>query len=287
MKSSYAPFGLLLVSSICSAQTEAVFPTVYGEWFTMDVHFYWDGTNMTFEYFPMDFQLEVEPTDTLMGLTWRSMNVSGVGQVGWVAVDGQRVMYRYLANYDGYCPQLQDTSAIVLYDFGLDVGDTAYMDIEGDYPVFVDAIDTVLIDGHPRRRFTLLGGSEQWIVGMGSIHGPLHRLQCPFENYYEMNSFCGVYADSLGNEDSWCWSSIVGISEEPSGVMRVYPDPCTDEFTIESSLMAGPYWVTDLRGVSVASGELDGQITKVRLPNLSAGLYVVSVDNDRIKLVVQ
>lgn len=73
----------------------------------------------------------------------------------------------------------------LLYDFDVAVGDTLY-NVAGLFPndVRVYDLDTVVVNGTSRRRVMVecLNGpqyyGEEWIQGIGSIHGLLHATPC-------------------------------------------------------------------------------------------------------------
>ncbi len=81
----------------------------------------------------------------------------------------------------------------LLYNFNLDVGDTAKIkNIMGSYVALkVDSIDQVMVNGQPRKRWTFnANGSfhtkEYWIEGIGSNFGLLWPLLSISDNIYSL-----------------------------------------------------------------------------------------------------
>lgn len=88
-------------------------------------------------------------------------------------------------------------SAVVLYDFGLDVSDTAYFEQNDiNFPVIVEAIGYESIGGQMRKKLTL-SNQDIWIQGMGSIFHPLWPVMSHFEVNYQVCNVDLQYQNSI------------------------------------------------------------------------------------------
>ena len=106
----------------------------------------------------------------------------------------------------------EDLSVDTLYDFGLDVGDSTHYLVDGWLSTWLHVVevDSLLVGGSYRRllRFAELVEPpttlrESWIVGIGSVHGPLFPA-------HPVTFSTEVPGDSLmltcyGSEDAVLW----------------------------------------------------------------------------------
>lgn len=91
---------------------------------------------------------------------------------------------------------------------------------------------------------------------------------------------------SNGNYSSWIMinfttKSTAGIGEQSQQALKVFPNPATDEISIETESVIGRIVVTDLAGkimIDRASGQ---SAEKIFIGGLSAGTYLLQVHSDR------
>lgn len=180
-----------------------------------------------------------------------------------------------------------------LYDFSLGIGDSALFHISDfDDWLHVSGIDSVLVGSTYSKRIQFqeyLGNlplqlHEQWIDGVGSIHGPLFPAQA--------RSFSlEVPGDSLmltcyGNGDDLLWSNpaypdcevniVLGVPEvEPAPILSLYPQPTIDRVTITSA--HGPivrFALFDAFGRLVLESTPGAVMVELDLSGLASGAYV-------------
>ena len=230
------------------------------------------GGQLAYEYFPDIVRYEAQPAVEFEGLDWGIVYQNTIDAVGWIAIDQGRVYYRssapFVAGYTSY----MDTSVKVLYDFNLQLGDTAYMD--QDEPVLVYQIDTVLLEGGPRRRFSL-GNGETWIEGMGSTEGFLRPFLWIYECAYSLSSFCGDYQRVDSTTYHSCWPYL-GIEPEVSGPrLSVVSNPAAGTIELRGGIPGQLFQLIDIRGEEVMVGRMTGSPTLIHADGLVSGLYVL------------
>ena len=184
----------------------------------------------------------------------------------------------------------------VLYDFNLEVGDTAYINnvFCSDIPIYIIDIDTVNYFGITRKRW-LLGGDgyaqEFWIEGIGSQHGPLHTkfmscIVCPVWEllcYHDNNTLEYIM---YGQTD--CFQKTIGI-EEITGKNKILimPNPVKKGASIEIKMDFIPANIDILN----SSGNLVQRLTsiqnetiKIETNDLETGIYLLKVTNQENKI---
>ena len=178
----------------------------------------------------------------------------------------------------------------ILYDFNLEVGDTAYVknmfcgDVELE--VVVTAIDTVEYFGVERKRWLIDDQwSEYWVEGIGSLNGPLHTMYyywivCPVWEllcYHENDTLLYI----LPGEDD-CFQTTVGIESMIfQEDFKVMPNPVSQgqPFEIQTS--------HDIKSASIfnASGVLVKHVFPVSIQRITVettqmkpGLYLIKIE---------
>jgi hypothetical protein len=133
-----------------------------------------------------------------------------------------------------------DTSAALLYDFNLSLGDTLPATYLGAARHnYVSSVDSVLIGSSYRKIFgiSLLDSSYVYaslIEGIGSTLGLVAPVTLPVEYSYLLNCFSQngqtLYPDSLDS----C-GMVTGIKVLlPENSFSIYPDPTSNQLTIHS-----------------------------------------------------
>ncbi len=192
-----------------------------------------------------------------------------------------------------------DGTKDTLYRFDLAEGDSVYYDLEWDYwPDYlkIEKIDTLEISGVSHRRFIFeklddLSASlhEQWIEGIGSIHGPL------FPAY--PRDFAGGKPDSTkvtcyyrGEDLIWsnpyydeCYISIVLSAHHPTDEsLSLFPNPAGDHLSIQFPPDAGePVQVRiyDLQGRLILKESFEAEpVITLSTASWNNGLYILEVE---------
>jgi alpha-tubulin suppressor-like RCC1 family protein len=81
--------------------------------------------------------------------------------------------------------------------------------------------------------------------------------------------------------------SFVGINENSSTAISVYPNPSTGKFTVIAEQLGKNYRVTDNIGKVVAEGTINNTQTDIDLSNSASGLYLLTIEGHVYKLVKQ
>lgn len=121
----------------------------------------------------------------------------------------------------------------LLYDFGLNVGDTAYLLQYSSNPIVVTTVENIIIQNQNRRKL-ILSNNEEWIQGFGSTLHPLISKMHLFERYFEV---CSGDLEYFGNSpidmfyyenETVCSLSIDEINDKKGYTLKVFPNPTMD-----------------------------------------------------------
>lgn len=191
---------------------------------------------------------------------------------------------------------------ILLYDFGVEIGDTLhlqFLDFEAFIDYYTETVETIIIDGETRKmiRFqTSYGIPDVWIEGIGSIMGPLDR------GYFIVDAQPGLTCYLKDGEviykteetescESGLTCSIVTSSEEifQANAVKIFPNPANTDVWVESKTQ-GPILVeifaADGRLISKAAYP-DGQMVRVNTAALAPGVYSFKIASKNNPLPAQ
>lgn len=184
-----------------------------------------------------------------------------------------------------------------LYDFSLNVGDSAEFDLYGMYPEWLQVVEvgSIELEGNFYKKITFAEPSinafdelnEVWIEGIGSIHGPL------FPNYPV--KFSEEVPDSMlltcsysDGEDVWqhpsftsCYVNIVlGVENLETRGFKVYPNPFSDIIHFENpGIGKCNLTILNALGQVVRKVQVDSKHSTIELRNLKAGIYFIRIDD--------
>jgi hypothetical protein len=179
-----------------------------------------------------------------------------------------------------YYRGLQDTADLLIYDFGLEVGDAVVLREQAFNPLYVNSIDSVWINNEKRKRINFLP-PEAWVEGIGSMFGLLqsgygglvganHYLLCYFENDVLM------YADT---NFSLCYYNTVGLREPVSQDLSItiYPNPVISISTLtidaELDFSGALLEVYAVNGVRVRSYPVRSKGIPIPASDFCPGIY--------------
>jgi len=180
----------------------------------------------------------------------------------------------------------------VLYDFGLEVGDTFEINLDGNPSIYVvSQIDSILLAGQYRKRMYMSNFDQfnpiEWIEGIGSSKGlivPYHTLTCGGYNlicFHENDVL--IYSGS----DSSCWFSEyvnnVGTEKFESGKgLKIYPNPAKDKIKIEFNDICENCRVQifDILGRYQSSEiKFSSNIIEIARSELLSGMYFLRIES--------
>jgi len=167
-----------------------------------------------------------------------------------------------------------DSQEVLLYDFGLEVGDTFKWSFRSDV---VNEIYTTYIDTFEAKVFLFDNWYEQtWIEGIGNIHG---KFDMPLRNLIDGGSeLCRFY---LNNKQVFiqrgvCWP--LGLEDNNSNVklhLSISPNPTTGEVNITFSQQAKSFELIDIYGRVVKTYTVTNNEMKMDWQWLPSGMYVI------------
>lgn len=177
----------------------------------------------------------------------------------------------------------------ILYDFNLEIGETAYVNnlFCNDIPITVVDIDTIDYFGITRKRWHLGEGGEvyeYWVEGIGSLNGPLHT------KYWEC-IVCPVWALLCFHNDdilsyimpyeTTCYQSTVGIEENNNkNDFDVIPNPVKkgNDFHIKTNSLHGSLSLFNASGQLIKRlNQISDKTITVETNNLQSGVYFIHI----------
>ena len=163
-----------------------------------------------------------------------------------------------IREFDNKVYQLIDDEPILIYDFGLQLGDTFFIDETNTNEaksLLVISIDSILtFDGIERKRFTFLcidgsNGTTNWIEGIGNTNGLLDsRFSCTFDRNNRLLCFFDsddlIYTDSTISE-CWGFSKTDNIDKNR---FTIQPNPASDYIYVEGANKGTQYEILNSNG---------------------------------------
>lgn len=215
------------------------------------------------------YVFQAQPDTMMFGLSWGTLQPGS--EMGKIAVDGAQVLYR---GTDGqFFPP--DTT-LILYDFGLSVGDTAYWDAYYSFGyTTVVSIDTLIIVNRECRLFTMDNG-DQWLEGIGSLMGLFRPyLDTPFGCSDPVATYCANYMDSVAY--TICSDLVTQIPEHAGARTFVQPNPSNGEFILlaEGGTATEVWSLYDVRGTLVNTFRATGERTFIQLDPRQKGVFLL------------
>jgi len=277
-------FTLLALTFNINGQIKHPFPDSTGQWVD-----FWSVTDNTGTYAWKDTTF-IDGDTIIQGKKY-SIAKGGFYEDSYFRVDSLKVYHRF-----AYTPTPLDTGEILMYDFGLQVGDTFDLgEIEG-YPTFfnkVSKIDSVMYNGsyYKKFHFDSYYAGFYWVEGIGSSQGFL-----PFMFYLERaHVFNCFHRNGLDYEfdlmgTSSCGILPLGIKKHNITDIEVYPNPTSRELNID---MGNTYTNIDITVLNLAGGQVmsttrtNKQQLKLNLQKLTSGIYFIEVVADGQSSVIK
>lgn len=200
------------------------------------------------------------------------------------------------------------TKEYLLYDWGLEVGDTArvhflitpYIQFAtqvGSVKIQVMDVDSVSLGGQIRKQYQSAPvgytafNDEYWIEGIGSTYGlltpslqwfgaseyPIPKLVCFSENEL-------LIYDDPDEEGCFVKDPYLGTGEEQAmSRFTLYPSPSSTTWHIESTFKFKKVEVFDATGRRVEVPiHSDGSFCKIDIHTLPAGIYLIGIQDQNI-----
>ena len=278
----------LTILSLCAfssfAQNDSILPNLNGEY---DMELMTIDGSMNFVFTPEHISIvDDSPGDDTLSVIHNSDTIA------YIALDGDQVYIKrsgnpYTTYYvgDGFSPDF-GAGFELLYDFSLNVGDTAYYQYGPTQPITVLSIDILNVQGEPRRKLNLHNG-ESWIQGMGSTYHPLGPKLFYFENAYEV---CSADMEYLGTSpvDTSSYLGPCGIPSTAelinleTGGLSIYPNPTTNDLNISTEASSNIVVVQlfDELGREIIKQDGNGETMQLSLTTLNTGIYIYQVALD-------
>lgn len=259
-------------SSIAAiGQTDVTFPNVSAQfeevWLCMTPN---NGQYYMYE----TYQYSAEPSIDSLGFTWGLL-----GNYHMIAIDGPKILM---------ISESYPDSILTLYDFSLQMGDTAYFDMyyTNDH-VTVTSMDTLEIQGRLRKRF-FLSNEDIWIEGIGSLLGLFRPIwEIPLGCGHFTYEFCANYVDEDEVPYSWCSDLVMNEKEINASETRVYPTPCDQHLTISSDRIGDWFRLSDMNGRILRSGILVSDHHTLDVSDLAPGMYLLFIAAGTTKVLVE
>lgn len=194
----------------------------------------------------------IQGDTSINGLTYGKLYVNP-GQLGFPnpepCFNAAAAIYPFYIREDGdkkvWVKEHPDSTDILIYDFGLDAGDTFCFPTEqpatGTSCFEVAMVDSILINGNLRRQihFEDDNGNEQWIEGIGSMTDLIFPAWTLIGNV-DTDLGCFYQNDKLIFGDSTSCTCVLGTDINPpapvSQDISIYPNPFQNFTTINLQL---------------------------------------------------
>ena len=202
----------------------------------------------------------------------------------------------YFYHYDYYNAE----NEYLLYDFSVNVGETVgFYSFWGGLHIkqqVVKSIDSILIDGHYRKKINFLHerhGIESWIEGIGSTQGIF------FPGYFEevdamdWTYLLCVHVDErliyenpdpfYDNYNCYIPDHGVNILEHKKEILKIYPTIADKVLYIETdnNIEDFNYKIINVQGQVINEGMFSSNI--VNVSNLNKGFYLIVVSDNKNK----
>ncbi len=210
MKTLIVIFAVITSVTIGFSQNDSILPNYYGNYSLIEVtiapNLEWQYDDVTIEFFDNNEDDTIEV---------------GSIPIAKIYFDGYKAFV--LGTNLSSALHIYQDSAVVLYDFSLNVGDTAYYEDNSgtggqDIPVTVTQVTYETIEGELRKKM-ILSNQDKWLQGVGSLIHPLWPVMSHFEIGYIFCSANLIYT-SQGNfhdfehyEQDCSWYFEIGLSE--------------------------------------------------------------------------
>ena len=213
---------------------------------------------------------------------------------------GDQIFYRF--GYNGP----NDTTDHLLYDYGIQVGDTITLQTfyGGTKDFKVTHVDTILLLNKNRRQIRIenIPNSYEdiWVEEIGSIQrgyfsrgNPINIIDAgsDFSCFYSADldsiwSSSIVYPCIIDQFELSCGETTALIKNSLKLNIKVFPSPFSDFVELEQLPLQGTIFIYNLFGQSLGNWEIENNHFRIETGGFEAGVYVIKVqDRDGTKAI--
>ena len=199
-----------------------------------------------------------------------------------------------------------DSKDKLLYDFGVELGDTISLFVIdlGEFLDFrITIVDTVSVFGKNKKRIRMWElddySDDTWVEGIGSIQKGYFERGFPTDMFlgrdFSFGCFYSADLDSSVSSDLLSMSGMcqtmasvdLGCTETTSSPepdiapqFSLSPNPFSDYIQIENHSVNGFAKIYNNLGQEISSYPIDNQSLKIDTESLSPGVYIISIQDD-------
>lgn len=213
--------------------------------------------------------------------------------LGGMREDSLNRIYVYVdSNNFTFNPIIQPNTEYLVYDFGLNVGDTIRLFNMQDSILILQTVDSVFIGNRYRKRWQLVdefnSPKKVWIDGIGDITGLFFPLEHCFEETQMLTCFEeyeGILWSNPGLQGIDCFS--VGIEENIQEINKVSvnPNPTSGKLNIELAEIPKETVLVELYDISGRLIKLDEFFNQsnfsLELTDLQNGIYILNIKSTK------
>jgi hypothetical protein len=237
-----------------------------------------------------NYQIGLGSDTTVNNISYKQVvELTATVLVGWIREDSMNRVYYLSAHAYPECEN-DDTTEMLLYDFGLHAGDTIkYNDKRWST---VDVLDSVTIRGVQRKRWHFTtsvgiwcnGGDSSVIEGIGSIKGLLHPKWLEFENTYQLSCLEKGGNTIYPNGPCAC-TLFLSVDQPATHTLQIYPNPTSQFITVNTDMNGFGLVITDVTGKVVFNQSDNCKSGKqIDISNLANGIYFLNLQHDDVLL---
>jgi hypothetical protein len=280
---------LLSFSEMLIAQNDSIFPNLRGEWEQK----YWFNIIEPSPFFGKFILKKIDENYDTMGLysfkleqNFEELLIAKLYSDSLKVYVKKATNEEYIDNFQSILNINFSDEYMILYDFSLEIGDTAYFSsLENDF-IRVYNIDTLIINDEKRKKYYLTPGIDTWIQGLGSIRHPLYPIiynSC-FECYPIICNatleFDGPsLIDTFNYIEPFNYCEFINMKENDLNSFKLYPNPLyLDKLKIEIEEEIETIKIYDSKlNVLVHSLNICKKNEEIDLSNYSSGLFFIEI----------
>ena len=303
MKNNILILALLLsFSKPLLAQNDSIFPNLRGEW-NIQYHGY-DADPFNYLIGKLTLRKLDENFDTMGLYSYRASHNFEELLIAKIYSDSLKVYVKKATNEEiidnpsiKFIPSIGNDYQ-VLYNFSLEIGDTAYFNVVNNAYLTVANIDTLFVNGEKRKRFFLDQNSDIWIQGLGSIHHPIY----PIINFLNNCEFCLPFIctslmeyqgsssiDTFVYDELNIYCHYVSLKENELKNLKIYPNPLNSNYLtieIDKNIKVDGYKIYDSKLCELKTKPIlknNNNIVEIDLKDLTSGFYIIEIKTDNKK----